>query len=167
MEIIKGIYSRRSVRNFTDAPVSREDLLKIMESGTWAPSGLNNQPWRFVLVQNETMRLRLSALTKYRQIIETASACIAVFLDHKVMYHETKDHQSIGACLQNMLLAAHGLELGAVWLGEILNRAEEVSSLLNVGSEMELMAVVAVGHPADRGHAPSRLPLADVLIGEF
>lgn len=167
MELIDGIHSRRSVRNFTGEPVAGEDLKKIIEAGTWAPSGLNNQPWRFVIISDESLRRRLSVLTKYRSIIERAPACIAVFLDRRATYNEVKDHQALGACLQNMLLAAHALGLGAVWLGEILNRAEEVCSLLNVSSDMELMAVVAVGRPAERNQASNRLPLAEVLIGEY
>jgi len=167
VELIEGLYSRRSVRNFAGTPVTRNDLLEIIKAGTWAPSGLNNQPWRFVIVADSAVRRRLSVLTKYRAVIEQAPACIAVFLDRSAVYNETKDHQAMGACLQNMLLAAHALGLGAVWLGEILNRAEEVCSLLLVKGDLELMAVLAVGHPADRTQSSDRIPLSDVLMGEF
>ena len=167
MDLLEGIYTRRSVRQFTAQPVEREQLLEIIKAGTWAPSGLNNQPWRFVIVQDAAVRNNLAKLTKYHFVIEGAPACIAVFIDKSVMYHDVKDHQAIGACIQNMLLAAHALGLGAVWLGEILKNAEGVRTLLGLPEQMELMAVVALGHPAGESHTSTRKALADVLLKEL
>jgi nitroreductase len=84
-----------------------------------------------------------------------------------VMYHGVKDHQAIGACIQNMLLAAHALGLGAVWLGEILKNAEGVRTLLGLPEQMELMAVVALGRPAGKSHTSTRKAVADVLLKEL
>jgi nitroreductase len=167
MDLLEGIYTRRSIRQFTEEPVSREQLLEIIKAGTWAPSGQNNQPWRFVIVQSPLIRKELAAQTKYHSVIERSSACIAVFIDKQAMYHEVKDHQSMGACIQNMLLAVHGLGLGAVWLGEILKNADAVRSLLGLSDAMELMAVVVVGHPASQKHSSSRKPVAEVLLKEL
>lgn len=167
MELLEGIYTRRSVREYTDEPVSREDLMEILKAGSWAPSGLNNQPWRFVVVRDRTKLLELAKLTRYRHIIEGAPAALAVFCDREAMYNEVKDHQGVGACLQNMLLAAHALGLGAVWLGEILNRGEEVRELLELPEGLDLMAVTAVGHPARRDQRSNRKGLADLLVKEF
>jgi len=167
MELLEGISTRRSVRQFTGQPVEREQLLEIIKAGTWAPSGLNNQPWRFVIVQGAEARSSLAKLTKYHFVIEAAPACIAVFVDRRVMYHDVKDHQAMGACIQNMLLAAHALGLGAVWLGEILKNADGVRTLLGLPEDLELMAVVALGHPAGKSHPSARKPLADVLIKEL
>ena len=166
MELLEGLYSRRSVRHFTGQPVERDLLLEIIKAGTWAPSGLNNQPWRFVIVQTAAVRDNLAKLTKYHFVIEGAPACIAVFIDKSVMYHGVKDHQAIGACIQNMLLAAHALDLGAVWLGEILKNAEGVRTLLGLPEQMELMAVVALGHPAGKSRTSTRKAVADVLLKE-
>lgn len=167
MELLEGIYSRRSVRNFTDAPVAEDHLQEILKAGSWAPSGLNNQPWRFVIVRSKEKRLELAKLTKYRRIIEDAPLSIAVFCDRTAMYNDTKDHQSVGACLQTMLLAAHGLGLGSVWLGEILKSADEVRKLLELPEQMELMAVVAVGHPRERNQSSSRRELKELILKEF
>jgi nitroreductase len=167
MELLEGIYTRRSVRQFTAQPVEREQLLEIVKAGTWAPSGLNNQPWRFVIVRGAEVRNELAKLTKYHFVIEGAPACIAVFIDKSVMYHAVKDHQAMGACTQNMLLAAHALGLGAVWLGEILKNAEGVRALLELPENLELMAVVALGHPAGESHTSSRKAMADVLLKEL
>lgn len=168
MDVLSAIRTRRSVRKFEDKPVEREQLMDIIRAGTWAPSGLNNQPWRFVIVQDRDLRLRLAALTKYRGIIAGAPTCIAVFVDREAMYSEVKDYQAMGACIENMLLATHALGLGAVWLGEILKNAGEVRALFHLPETLELMAVVAVGHPA-AGHkrTSERRDLREVLLKEL
>ena len=167
MELLEGLHTRRSIRAYTGEPVTREQLHEIIHAGTMAPSGLNNQPWRFVTIQDKGVLERLSALTKYGHVIAKASACIAVFIDKGAMYHEVKDHQSMGACLQNMLLAAHALGLGAVWLGEILKSAKEVRELCGLSNDRELMAVVALGHPAGKGGTASRKPVEEVWLKEL
>ena len=167
MELLEGIYTRRSIRQYTGQPVSREELLEIIRAGMWAPSGMNNQPWRFVIVQGNEVKSDLSKQTKYNFIIERAAACIAVFVDRSAMYNDVKDHQAMGACIQNMLLAAHGLGLGAVWLGEILKNADGVRTLLGLPKEMELMAVVSLGHPASKNHSSTRKDVSEVLLKEL
>lgn len=167
MEVLEGIYTRRSVRHFTRESVPRDQLLEIIRAGTWAPSGMNNQPWRFVVVCGAELRKQMAGLTKYGRIIAEAGACVVVLADRDAMYHAVKDYQAIGACIQNMLLAAHSFGLGAVWLGEILRNAEGVLSLLDLSGELELMAVVAVGHPADREPRSRRKAVSQVLLKEF
>ena len=167
MELLEGIYTRRSIRQYTGQPVSREELLEIIKAGTWAPSGMNNQPWRFVIVKGEEVKSDLARQTKSHFVIERAAACIAVFVDRSVMYNDVKDHQAMGACIQKMLLAAHGMGLGAVWLGEILKNADAVRDLFQLSKEMELMAVVALGHPASRNHTSVRKGVSDVLLKEL
>jgi nitroreductase len=167
MDIFEGIYTRRSIRQFTEEPVAREQLIEIIKAGTWAPSGRNNQPWRFVVITDPGLRGKLAGHTKYSAIIEGAPACIAVFADRSAMYSDVKDHQAMGACIQNMLLAAHASGLGAVWLGEILKKADGVRDLLGLSQEMELMAVVAMGHPAPGQHASKRKDVSEVVIKEL
>ncbi len=146
--VIEAIRRRRSVRQFSKKPVSDDTLDRILESAVWAPSGKNNQPWKFAVVRDPALKESLAALTHSGSIIQGAPVCIGVFLDHSRVYDRTKDIQAVGACIQNMLLAIHSLGLGGVWLGEILKNKEEVGELLGVGRDLELMAVVAFGHPA-------------------
>ena len=130
METIEAIKTRRSVREFTDEKVDDKTIEKIIDAGRWAPSGLNNQAWRFIIVQNHDTKEALSGLTHYGLIIKNAPVLIVVFLDSEHLYDRTKDVQSIGACIQNMLLAIHSLGLGGVWLGEILKKKEMVNKIL-------------------------------------
>jgi len=147
--ILEIIRSRRSIREFLVDPVEDSMIEDILEAGRWAPSGLNNQPWHFVVVRNREIAGSLAGCTRYISIVQSAPLLIAVFLNRDVMYDHTKDIQACGAAIQNMLLAAHGIGLGAVWLGEILNQKDEVGDILNASGSLELMAVVAIGHPAE------------------
>jgi len=163
----KAIRNRRSIREFTDEPVSRDALHKIVTAGIWAPSGLNNQPWRFVLVRDRDTREKLAPFTTYSHIIRRAPALIVVFLDKEAMYNEVKDHQAAGACIQNMLLASEELGLGAVWLGQILQSRDKVNAVLSLGEMYELMAVLALGYPLHRNQKSQRKPLADFILQEI
>src|SRR5208337_1005611 len=108
----------------------------------------NNQPWKFAIVQDPVLKESLATLTHSGSIIRGAPVCIGVFLDHSRVYDRTKDVQAMGACIKNMLLAIHSMGLGGVWLGEILKNKEKAGELLGAGKDLELMAVVAFGHPA-------------------
>lgn len=165
--ILTAITQRRSIREFTDQPVDTATLHEIVQAGVWAPSGLNNQPWRFVIVTEAAIRTRLSEQTHYGHIVLAAPALIAVFLDRETMYDELKDAQSAGACIQNMLLAAEGLGLGAVWLGQILKNKENVSRILGLNGNLELMAIIAIGHPSRRDQQSHRKPLAEFIVKEL
>ncbi|WP_417909571.1 nitroreductase family protein [Candidatus Electronema sp. PJ] len=165
--IQEAIKQRRSIREFTEQPVERDLLERIITAGIWAPSGLNNQPWRFVLIRDQDIRTQLAQLTHYAHIVKAASALIAVYLDQEKMYDRVKDHQAAGACIQNMLLAAHELGLGAVWLGQILANKEKVNEVLRLDSHYELAALLALGYPQHRNQQSQRLPLETFILYEF
>ncbi len=89
---------------------------------------------------------------------------VPVFLDRQESYDYTKDCQAVGACVQNMLLALHSFNLGAVWLGEILKNKDRVLEILGLPDRLELMAVVAVGHPAHRNQSSHRRPIEELIV---
>jgi len=166
MDLFDAIRTRRSVRAFRPDPVPAELLERVLEAARWAPSGLNNQPWRFHVVREPAVLEGLGGLTRYGHVLRSARAAVAVFLEGEASYHRDKDCQGVGACLQNLLLAAHGLGLGACWLGEIVNRREEVERLLGAPATCELMAVVALGFPARENQGRGeRLPLEQLIVG--
>lgn len=164
LPILELIKSRRSIRKFENKPIEDELIDIILTAGIWAPSGKNNQPWKFAVIKSDALRKSLAPLTHYSKIIENAPCCIAVFLDHNLSYDRTKDCQAIGACIQNMLLTIHDMGLGAVWLGEILRNKEKVAELLEAPQNLELMAVVAFGHPAEKGGKGKRKALDEVVF---
>ena len=158
------IKTRRSIRKFASQEIADKQLHQIIEAGIWAPSGLNNQPWKFAIIKDPAIKKSLATLTHYSTIIAGAPVCIAVFLDGTLSYDRTKDIQAIGACIQNMLLALHALGLGGVWLGEILKNKDKVSKVLSAPENLELMAVIALGHPAEKGGKGDRKSLEEVVF---
>ncbi len=164
MDIFECIKTRRSIRKFTDEHVLDETIEKIIEAGIWAPSGLNNQPWKFAVIRDEGLKQGIADLTHYSQIVENSNVLIAVFLDNSLSYDRTKDSQAIGACIQNMLLYIHSIGLGAVWLGQILKNKDKVLNLLGGPAALELMAVIAPGHPADKGREANRKDMESTIF---
>lgn len=160
------IKKRRSVRKFTVDPVETDNIKKLLRAGTLAPSGKNGQPWRFAVVQQDKTLLRkIAACTVYEDFVCRADCLVCVFMDKLDSYHYVKDCQAIGACIQNMLLKATELELGACWIGEILNRDAQVKRLLGIDNRYDLMAVVAVGQKSgEKECAPSRKQLQDLIL---
>ena len=163
--ILQALQSRRSIRKYTPEKISSGQIAAILEAGRGAPSAHNRQPGRFLVIpKSDPRHAALAAQTKDSAIVEGSQALIGVFLDKKAAFNHRKDCQSAGACLENMLLACHALGLGAVWLGEIINQAEGVLKALKLSPEhYEIMAFVAVGHPAEAGHA-ARHPLETYMI---
>jgi nitroreductase len=147
-DIVEFIKERKSIRSFIYQKIPKETILSWLDCGRWAPSGRNSQPWRVCVVSHPTVKRMISELTKYGGIIEEAYASLVVFLDLERGYDRTKDYQAIGAFMQNILLAIHANEdLGAVWIGEILNKKEEVNEIFKFPlDKFELMGVIAVGY---------------------
>ena len=162
--MLEMIKTRRSIRKFRPDPVSDDLIMQILEAGRWAPSGRNNQPWRFAIVRDRKSIENISLLTHYRAIVLRAQVLIPVFIDKATIYHREKDIQGIGACLQNMLLEIHSLGLGAVWLGEIIKSSEQIKQLLGLSEELELMAVIALGYPDEKPKATKRKDLKELIV---
>ncbi len=164
--VMTAIHQRRSVRHFLDAPVGRNIILEALRAASWAPSGLNNQPWRFAIVWDPSLKDQLAKLTRYATVLRNAAVLIPVFLDKETSYDQLKDTQAVGAAIQNMLLALHAQEVGAVWIGEILKNQDRVLEILGLPTRLQLMAVVAVGHPAHRNQSSHRQPLEELIVLE-
>lgn len=165
MDTSEAIEGRRSIREFTGEKIGEDFLDRLIEAAHWAPSGLNNQPWRFMKIKGGTdLAETLSNLTKYRGVVAGATALIAVFLDTKEIYDRVKDLMSAGAAIQNVLLSAHDAGIGTCWLGEILNKREEVESLLNAPEDYEFVALIAIGYPRERERTGVRHPLETFIV---
>ncbi|MCG8531928.1 MAG: nitroreductase family protein [Desulfovibrionales bacterium] len=166
--ILTALRERRSIRSYTDRAITREEITAMLEAGRWAPSGKNNQPFRFIVIHNDDTRLpALAECTAYSHIVTSAPVIIGVFLDKNSLYHELKDHQSAGGCIQNIMLAAHSLGLGSVWLGQMMNNAEQVLDVLGLDSNhYEFITCIAIGEPAQKGKS-SRKPLEELMLEQY
>ncbi len=166
MDTMEAIMTRKSVRAFKDQPVTNEQLEQIILEGTRAPSGLANEPWRFSIIQDEAVKNNIAKLTKHTKVLEGASALICLFMDGEVGYDVVKDSNTIGACAENMLLAAHAMGLGAVWIAEIRKNKEQVAIECGVDPERyDLMVVMPVGYSDESSEpTPRKRTLEDVII---
>jgi len=160
--IMNVIKQRRSVREFKKEGVSKDIIRCILEAGRWAPSGLNNQPWRFMVLEKEK-KDALAQFTHYSRIVQGCDKLILVFLDREKSYNYEKDLMALGACIQNMLLYIHQQKLGACWLGEILNQKGRIQQRLRVPKRKEFFGCIALGVPARTVQSGRRRPLKTLI----
>lgn len=165
MDLYNAIENRKSIRTYSDKTIEYEKIIKILKSGTKAPSGKNGQPWKFIVVQKDRELLKqISALTIYESFVKTADCLILLFLDKTQSYNYIKDVQAIGACIQNMLLTVTDLGLGSCWIGEMLNRDLYVREILKLGRNLDLMAVLTIGYPCGETKQPQKKELENCII---
>ncbi len=164
MEVESAIVTRRSIRKYKDEVPDEDSVEKILNAGLWAPSGLNNQPWKFKVLRKKAEKNGLTAFTKYKKLIENAPVCVCIFLDKAASYHREKDIMAIGALVQNMMLQAHALGMGSCWIGEILNRKGHVEKYLNVPGDCELMAVLTLGYSDEEVKKGERKTLQSLIL---
>lgn len=159
MDLFEAIRRRRSVREYTGEPIPREDLMRIVDAGRWAPSGYNRQPWDFIVVTDRDMIDRLKIAAPW---MEKAAAIIAVVLDPSTKFWL----EDGSAAIENILLAATALGYGSCWLeGYTLPLEEEFKRLLGVPAEKRLLTLIPIGVPVAWPEKEKR-PLSEVLHWE-
>lgn len=156
MDALEAIFTRRSIRRYTDKTVSEKDLKTILEAGMNAPSANNQQPWHFVVINS---RDKLNAITEvhpYSQMLKQAPAAIIVCGDTNVS--SSYWQQDCSAATENILLAARALGLGTVWLGVYPreDRTAAISKLFGLPKNVKPLCVIALGHPAEEKGRVSR-----------
>lgn len=148
--VFENIFNRKSVRSFTSEPVSDEHIEAMLKAAMAAPTAVNYQPWRFVVV---TERAELDAMTEflpYARMLKQAP--LAVVVCGKTTWFEGKENpfwqQDCSAATQNLLLAAEALGLGAVWTGVYpdAERASQVSNFLGLPETVQPLCVIPIGH---------------------
>ena len=175
------IAARRSIRRFKDDPVPDDVLQAILTAGTQAPSAKNRQPWKFVVVQGEQraemVRAMREGIAKLKAggmdigsaegtaaVMEEAPVTVFVYNPHgthpwlarsdEQVWLDVVNIQSIGAAIQNMLLAALDLGIGSLWIGDVFYAYGELGTWL--GEESQMIAAVALGYPAESPDARPR-----------
>lgn len=154
----RNILTRVSVRRFTDIPVSDEELTAILHAGMAAPTGVNKQPWEFIVVDNPDLLKQLAEVLPYAKM--TAHAPLAIIVcGNKERFLPGIDgnlwEQDCSAATENILLAAHALGLGGVWtcLYPHEDRIDPVKEILNIGDNLIPFNLIPIGHP-ESDHAP-------------
>lgn len=145
------IHQRTSIRSFSDEPVSREQLETIVKAGMAAPSAMNKQPWKFIVIEDKDILRDLGKDIKTSKMVQQASAAIIVCGDlQKAGEGWLQQYwiQDCSAASQNILLAVTDLGLGAVWTSvyPAEDRMEIVSGILNLPEHLIPLNIIPVGH---------------------
>ena len=164
-----NILSRRSIRKYTGATVSDEMVTELLKAAMSAPSAGNQQPWQFVVVRNQATLDLFPTLHPYAAMTPSASVVIAVCGDLNGLKYEGYWVQDCAAATENILLAAHELGLGAVWLGvyPTKDRVESIRQLLGLPEHVIPLALVSVGYPAEALPAADRFDASRVHVDRW
>lgn len=151
--VIECIMTRKSVRQFTPQEVPDEKIQTILKAGMAAPSAMNKQPWKFVVLKDKQI-LKSLADSLPNSRTATASTAIIVCGDlSKTLEGRAQEFwvQDCSAASQNILLAAHSLGLGAVWTGIYpdVPKAKYVAHLLGIDRRHIPLCIIPVGYPAE------------------
>ena len=193
--MISEIFDRRSIRKFTDKPISQKDITDIIQSGIKAPSSKNRQPWKYIVIQGNAKEEMLKVfrqgiereendsalLPESRQYITSAKYTVNIMaeaptivfvvnsLGKSILSELTPEErifeicniQSIGASIQNMLLAATEKGIGSLWICDIYFAYLELCKWLN--SDGQLVAAIAFGYPNEFPKERPRRKIDDVI----
>ncbi|MDD3740134.1 MAG: nitroreductase family protein [Bacteroidales bacterium] len=149
---LEVIHSRKSVRHFTDEPVTKEQLETLVKAGMAAPSARNLQPWAFVIVTERNQLDALAEALPYAKMLLDAQAAIVVCGDMKKAATDVDSAywvQDCSAATQNILLAVESMGLGAVWTAAFpySDRMEPVKEILGLPENIKPLNVIPVGVP--------------------
>lgn len=168
METLEAIHTRRSVRSFTDEPITDEALQIIIRAAAAAPSHGNAQMWTFISVRNQK---RITAMrTLSPGIIGNPTAVIVMCLDYR---RSTTDPEGsldimpffdIGAALQNISLASHDIGLGSCAIGSFHTQA--LVSFFGLPEEVEPVLLVVLGKTRRIPHSPRKRPFEEIHFQE-
>ena len=143
------ILTRRSIRKYKNTPVSESDIKKLLEAAMAAPSAGNSQPWEFIIINDRKILDEIPKFHPYSQMLKEAPLAIVVCGDLKKEKYRDRWPLDCSAAAQNILLAAHSLGLGTVWLGIYpeKERIDNTVNLLRIPQEVIPLCIIAVGYP--------------------
>ena len=128
------VLARRSIRKYTDQPVSDESLRKLLEAAMAAPSAGDERPWHFVTIRDTQVRGCIPRIHPYADMVSQAQVAILVCGDESLQKQKGFWVQDCAAATENILIEAQQLSLGAVWLGiyPVQGRVEAFRVLLGL-----------------------------------
>jgi len=158
MEAIEAILTRRSVRRFSDQPVSEEEITLLLRAAMQAPSAGNAQPWHFVVVTDRGALDAIPAFHPFAKMTAEAPLAILVCADENLEKYSSRWPLDCAAAVENMLLAAHASGLGAVWVGVYPENQRMIAfrALLGLPENILPVALVVAGYAVERPSAINR-----------
>ncbi len=156
MELKELLLKRRSVRNFTDEPVSEEMIEELLHAAMSGPSACNKKPWEFYVVTNEEKIEELKSASKFSKYSAKLVIVVCGNLS-RALPMQMADYwiQDCSAATENILLRATDLGLGAVWCGiHPQKRAvEKTRKVLELSGKEIPLNIIFIGHPAEEPEA--------------
>lgn len=168
VDVLTAIKERRSIRRFLDKKIPDEYIDVLKDAIIWAPSAGNLQSRRFYFVYNEGLKKELSTAALRQKFISTAPLVVVACANLMIGLHYGKRGEKLyaiqdaAASIQNMMLAAHSIGLGSVWVGAF--NEDEVARLLNLPIDIRPLAIVPVGYPSHNPSPPSRVNKDKAII---
>lgn len=153
--VIDCIMTRASVRSYTGEQVSDSLVSKILRAGMAAPTAANQQPWHFVVINEQNLKDSITDAFEYTKMVKDCSFAVVVCGDMDNLFQgDVPDGgfwvEDCSAASENMLLAAHALGIGGVWCGiyPLKDREQRLRAILNLPSNLTPLNVMAFGYPA-------------------
>ena len=160
MSLVDVVLSRRSIRKYEQKKIPSEVLGKILEAGRKAPSAANRQPWHFIVVTDDAIKLELSKGLFNKHIKKSPVTIVGCadqgFVNRKWSIVDTT------IALQNMVIAAWAVGVGSCWVGDF--KEEKVRRLLNIPNKWKVVALISLGYPAEKPRPTRRKPI-DTIVG--
>jgi nitroreductase len=167
MDVLETIFTRRSIRKFTGEPIRDEDLKTILKAGFQAPSAHNYQPREYIVVRDKETIKKISEFHKYAKMLPKAGCGIIVCGNKDKQPEMGFLIEDCSASIQNILLAAHGLGLGAVWCGlySVEKLTEDMKDALELPENIIPIGMVVVGVKDEEKVAIDRYDESKVHFG--
>jgi nitroreductase len=154
------IFSRRSVRKYQEKAIPDEMLTDILEAAMAAPSAVKRDPWHFIVVKKEETRKQIASLLPNGKMLARAAAGIVVCGDIEKAHDQLESYmlQDCSAAIENVLIAANALDLGACWLGvhPRKDRIEGLRNLFKLPPNIIPISAIALGFPGERPEPRTR-----------
>jgi nitroreductase len=151
MDVLEAIFTRRSIRKYTGEPVSDQDLETVLRAGFQAPSAHNIQPWEFIIIKDRSKFDKIAKVHTYAKMLPQAEVCIIICGDNNKQTETGLLIEDCSAAIENILLAAHGIGLGAVWCGlyPITHLTKEMKEICLLPKHVIPVGMVVLGHAGE------------------
>lgn len=145
---MNSIFHRTSIRKYIDKEVENEKIEDLLRAAMAAPSAGNQQPWEFYVVKSKEKLAQLAQTSPYAGCVKQAPFAFVVCTRKECRLIEYAEIDA-SAAIENLLLEADSLGLGAVWLGiaPLKERMEAVKRVLCIPDSLEVFAIVSCGYP--------------------
>jgi len=167
MNVIEVIEKRRSVRSYTDRPVERDKIDRLLEAARLAPSASNRQEWRFVVVTDPQRREALARAANDQMFVAEAPVVIAACAEsdgHVMRCGQPCYPIDLAIAIDHMTLQAVAEGLGTCWIGAFYE--QPVKELLGIPEHIRVVELLTVGYAARPPSSRSRLPLEKIVHWE-